>query len=49
MNFAFDVIKTIRKEDPGLFDKELEKKNYELATEGKVKKDRVTPEARMMI
>lgn len=33
MNFAFEVIKTIRKEDPSLFDKELEKKIYTMIDE----------------
>lgn len=33
MNFAFEAIKTVRKEDPSLFDKELEKKIYTMMEE----------------
>jgi len=33
MNFAFDVIDTVRKEEPGLFDKDLETKVYSMVEE----------------
>ena len=33
MNFAFDVIKTVRKEEPELFDKDLETKVYSMLEE----------------